>query len=132
MEDQGISPIADPLAGPKLTKKLFKLVKHSAKEKTLRRGVKEVVKSIRKGKKGLCVIAGDIYPIDVISHLPVYCEKMDVPYIFVPSKADLGAAAGTKRPTSCVLATELDGQNSPDKIKQKYKKIRAELAKFSG
>jgi len=26
-----------------------------------------------------------------------------VPFIFVASKVDLGAAAGTKRPTSCVL-----------------------------
>ncbi|KAH7825355.1 putative Ribosomal protein L7Ae/L30e/S12e/Gadd45 family [Monocercomonoides exilis] len=132
MEDTEISPIANPLAGPKLTKKLFKLVKHSAKEKTLRRGVKEVVKSIRKGKKGLCVIAGDIYPIDVISHLPVYCEKMDIPYVFVGSKADLGAAAGTKRPTSCILATDLDSSSTPEKIKQKYTKLRSELSKISG
>ncbi len=41
--------------------------------------------------------------MDVISHLPVLCEDMAVPFIFVPSKADLGAAAATKRPTSCVL-----------------------------
>jgi H/ACA ribonucleoprotein complex subunit 2 len=30
-------------------------------------------------------------------------EEKDVPYIFVPSKQDLGAAACTKRPTSVVL-----------------------------
>jgi H/ACA ribonucleoprotein complex subunit 2 len=51
----------------------------------------------------LCIIAGDISPIDVISHLPVLCEDKAVPFIFVPSKVELGAAAGTKRPTSCVL-----------------------------
>ena len=34
----------------------------------------------------VCVIAGDISPIDVITHLPVFCEDRDVPYIFVPSK----------------------------------------------
>ena len=39
----------------------------------------------------------------MISHLPVLCEDQGVPYVFVPSKAELGAAAGTKRPTSCVL-----------------------------
>ena len=32
------------------------------------------------------MIAGDISPIDVITHLPVFCEDRDVPYIFVPSK----------------------------------------------
>ena len=31
------------------------------------------------------------------------CEDHKIPYVFVPSKAELGAAGGTKRPTSCVL-----------------------------
>jgi len=78
-------------------------VKKASSSKHLRRGVKEVVKGIRKGEKGLGIIAGDIYPIDVVSHLPVLFEESDVPYIFVPSKQDLGAAASTKRPTSVVL-----------------------------
>lgn len=30
---------------------------------------------------------------------------LQIPYIYVPSKLDLGAAASTKRPTSCVLIT---------------------------
>lgn len=34
----------------------------------------------------LCIIAGDISPIDVISHLPVFCEENEVPYVFVTSK----------------------------------------------
>ena len=34
----------------------------------------------------ICIIAGDISPIDVIIHLPVMCEDRDIPYIYVPSK----------------------------------------------
>lgn len=34
----------------------------------------------------LCVIAGDISPIDVVTHLPVLCEDIGIPYCFVPSK----------------------------------------------
>jgi H/ACA ribonucleoprotein complex subunit 2 len=75
----------------------------ASKTKSVRRGVKEVVKAVRKGEKGVCVIAGDISPIDVISHLPVLCEDNSVSYIFVPSKEALGTAGQTKRPTSCVL-----------------------------
>ena len=37
----------------------------------------------------ICVIAGDISPIDVVIHLPVMCEDRDIPYIYVPSK-DVG------------------------------------------
>jgi hypothetical protein len=34
----------------------------------------------------LCIFAGDISPIDVITHMPVMCEDSNVPYCFVPSK----------------------------------------------
>lgn len=39
----------------------------------------------------VCLIAGDISPIDVITPLPVLCEDNDVPYIYVPSKASSAA-----------------------------------------
>ena len=61
-------------------------VKKAAKVKALKRGVKEVVKAVRKGTKGTCIIAGDVSPIDVLSHVPVLCEDNEVPYVFVPSK----------------------------------------------
>ena len=41
--------------------------------------------------------------MDVVSHLPVYCEDHKILYVFVSSKRELGDAAKTKRPTSCVL-----------------------------
>jgi len=63
---------------------------------------------LRKGEKGFCIIAGDISPIDVITHLPILCEDRKIPYFYVPSKLDLGAAAMTKRPTSCVLINPKD------------------------
>lgn len=98
-----MSVISKPLASKKSSKKVHKLVKKASGAKVVRRGVKEVVKALRKGEKGFCVIAGDISPMDVISHLPIMCEDRSIPYIYVPSKHDLGTAASTKRPTSCVL-----------------------------
>lgn len=60
-------------------------------------------------------MAGDITPMDIISHLPVLAEEASVPYIFVASKEELGHASATKRPTSCVLIC-------PDsKVKRKKK-----------
>ena len=40
-----VTVISKPLAGKKLTKKVYKLVKKAAKAKQIKRGVKEVVKS---------------------------------------------------------------------------------------
>ena len=76
MED--LSPIAHPLAQKKLLKKLHKTIKKGAKIDTftgpqadrylaskhrqVKRGVKEVVKGIRKGVKG-CVVSRLRVPI---------------------------------------------------------------------
>ncbi|TQS37594.1 hypothetical protein Golomagni_01927 [Golovinomyces magnicellulatus] len=107
-------PFANPLADEKITKKVLKSVKKASKNKTLKRGVKEVVKALRKSPQGVgiisakCVVilAADISPMDVISHIPILCEDHNIPYIFVASRAELGSASNTKRPTSVVMVTE--------------------------
>ena len=126
-------PFANPLADDKVTKKVLKTVKKgkatlegsqeekmlieamaAAKNKTLKRGVKEVVKALRKSPQGtgisaapgVVILAADISPMDVISHIPVLCEDHGIPYIFVTSRAELGAAGNTKRPTSVVMVSE--------------------------
>lgn len=105
-------PFATPLANEKVTKKALKAVKKGAKSKALKRGVKEVVKAIRKSSttssstsspSALVILAADISPMDVIAHIPVLCEDHNIPYVFVSSRAELGAAGGTKRPTSVVM-----------------------------
>ncbi|KAE8684031.1 H/ACA ribonucleoprotein complex subunit 2-like protein [Hibiscus syriacus] len=131
-----LAPIAKPLAGKKLCKKTLKFVRRAAEHKCLKRGVKEVVKSIRRGHKGLCVIAGNISPIDVITHVPILCEEADIPYIYVPSKEELATAGATKRPTCCVLVLtkpskgELDPAGQ-EKIKDKYSQIVADISELA-
>ena len=73
----------------------------------------------------MCIIAADISPIDVLSHLPILCEEKGVPYIFVKSRAEVGEACKTKRPTSCVFITNPAKKSS---IEKKFQKC-AELIK---
>ncbi|XP_039258954.2 H/ACA ribonucleoprotein complex subunit 2-like protein [Styela clava] len=101
-----LNPISKPLASRKLTRRLYKCVKKASKEKKLRRGVKEVQKFLKKGERGFVVFAGDTRPIEVMCHLPIFCEETDIPYCYVPAKADLGSATGSKRPTCCLLVKE--------------------------
>mmetsp|Transcript_30118 Transcript_30118/g.45917 ORF Transcript_30118/g.45917 Transcript_30118/m.45917 type:complete len:127 (+) Transcript_30118:103-483(+) len=70
-----VNIISKPLASKKSTKKLHKLVKKASAQKHIRRGVKEVVKGLRKGDRGLAILAGDIYPVDVVSHLPFFIGR---------------------------------------------------------
>ena len=122
---KAVNVISQPLASKKSTKKAHKLVKKASQAKNIRRGVKEVVKGLRKGESGLAILAGDIYPLDVYSYLPVLLEEKDIPYLFVPSKQDLGAAACTKRPTSVVLVKkqkkDFDGKDLMDALVKEAK-----------
>ena len=156
-------PFANPLADDKTTKKVLKGVKkgmrHShcnplhtikqdtnqtcvtaAKNKTLKRGVKEVVKALRKSpagatnvsSPGVVILAADISPMDVISHIPVLCEDHNVPYIYVSSRAELGAAGNTKRPTSVVMVSEARaGAKKAEKIEgeEEFADIYKDLVK---
>lgn len=124
-----VSKIARPLASKKTTKRLHKLVKKASQAKFVRRGVKEVVKALRKGAKGFCIIAGDISPIDVVVHLPIMCEDRQIPYFYVPSKLDLGSAASTKRPTSCILLTPKDSFADMALYQKLFKEAEDALAK---
>jgi large subunit ribosomal protein L7Ae len=42
----------------------------------------------------LVVIAEDVEPPEVVAHLPILCEERNAPFIFVPSKQQLGASLG--------------------------------------
>ncbi|KAL8942910.1 MAG: hypothetical protein Q9216_001385 [Gyalolechia sp. 2 TL-2023] len=130
-------PFAHPLADEKVGRKVLKGVKRAAKNKTLKRGVKEVVKSLRKSPtstittssssasslpSAVVILAADISPMDVISHLPVLCEDHGIPYVFVTSRVELGAASSTKRPTSVVMvARDKGGKGAKEKEKEKEK-----------
>lgn len=79
------------------------------------------------------ILAGDIYPIDVLSHIPVLCEEAGIPYVYVPSKAALGAAANSKRATSCILVPapgkeKAELKKAFDKVYKEMKSLQEEEA----
>jgi ribosomal protein L7Ae-like RNA K-turn-binding protein len=95
------------MASRKLTKKLYKCVRKASKgnKNQFYRGIKSVLKAIKKGETGFVLFAGDTEPVEIICHLPLVCEEVDVPYCYVPSKAALGAACGSRKHTCCVFIT---------------------------
>ncbi|KAJ5753143.1 H/ACA ribonucleoprotein complex subunit NHP2 [Penicillium odoratum] len=140
-------PFANPLVEDKNAKKVLKSVKKAAVNKSLKRGVKEVVKALRKSAipaanatieipSGVVILAADISPMDVISHIPVLCEDHGIPYVFVSSRAELGASAATKRPTSVVMVTPKSAKKGKkdleaDNDSEDFGKVFEELAKLA-
>ncbi|ALC43808.1 NHP2 [Drosophila busckii] len=118
-----INAIAKPMAGKKLSKKCYKLIKKAMKHKTfLRNGLKDVQTRLRKGETGICIFAGDVTPVDIMCHLPAVCEEKGIPYTYTPSRADLGAAMGVKRGTVALLIRQNED------YKDLYDEVKEELA----
>jgi H/ACA ribonucleoprotein complex subunit 2 len=72
--------------------------------------------------------------MDVISHIPVLCEDHSVPYIYIKSRAQLGEASATKRPTSVVMVskdrTTKNKKDVKDEDAEEFAEAFAELQKL--
>ncbi len=70
------------------------------------------------------IFAGDVSPIDIMCHMPSFCEEKGVPYVFVPSRKDLGVALKRNRPCIMVMITEHAD------IKDRYDSVVASVSKL--
>src|SRR5438445_6836968 len=77
-----------------LSDKVLQLVEVARNTGKVRRGTNETTKAIDKGQVQLVIIAADVEPEEIIMHLPALCEEKKIPYVYVPSKQDLGRASG--------------------------------------
>jgi len=122
-----VSVIANPMASRKLTKKVYKLLKKAAKQKGyVRNGLKDVQRRIRLGENGLVIFAGDVTPIDIMCHMPAVCEEKKIPYVYTPSRLELGHALGLKRTSLMVLVREHPEYKSQyDELMEELKSLPA-------
>ncbi|KAJ8941229.1 hypothetical protein NQ318_015661 [Aromia moschata] len=120
------SVIAKPMCSKKLAKKSYKLVKKAIKHKTyFRCGLKDVQTRIRKGETGIVIFAGDVAPVDIMCHLPGVCEEKNIPYVYVPSRKDLGNALGVKRGCLTVLI------RPHEEYEEAFKEVKEEITHLS-
>jgi large subunit ribosomal protein L7Ae len=77
-----------------LVNAVYEAVRVSKQSGKVRKGTNETTKAIERGVSKLVVIAEDVEPPEVVAHLPILCEERNAPFIFVPSKQQLGASLG--------------------------------------
>lgn len=76
--------IAHPLAPKDLSENILRVTKKRFDEKNLLTGVKACQKKILSADpKGLMVFSASVSPMDIITHIPILCEKAEIPYVFV-------------------------------------------------
>ncbi len=88
-----------------LVDKTYEIVELSRDTGRVRKGTNEVTKVVERGEAKLVVMAEDVSPPEILAHIPLLCEERDVPYAYVPSKQELGGAAGVKAGTASIAVT---------------------------
>ena len=89
-----------------MSEKAYEAIELANKTGKIRKGTNEATKAIEKGKAKLVVIAQDVTPKEITMHIPMLCKEKNIPCVEVPSKEELGAAAGMPVGTAAVAITE--------------------------
>ena len=83
----------------------------------IRKGTNEATKAIERGIAKLVVISEDVDQPEVVAHLPILCNEMNIPFVFVPQKELLGQAISIDigAAVACIVEPG-DAKDTLDKI----------------
>ena len=85
-----------------LSDKILQTIQEIRSGGKIRKGTNEATKSVERNEAKFVAIAADVNPPEIIQHIPMLCDEKKIPYAFVPTKNDLGAAAGLPVGTSAI------------------------------
>jgi large subunit ribosomal protein L7Ae len=94
----------------------YEALQIASKSGLVRKGTNEATKAVERAIAKLIVIAEDVDPPEVIAHLPLLCEERKIPYVFVPSKEQLGKSVGID--VTCAAACILKEGEATGLIKE--------------
>lgn len=95
-----------------LSDKVLQLLEMAKNSGRIRKGTNEATKAIEKSAAQLVVIAEDVEPEEIVMHLPALCDEKKVPYVFVPSKQEIGRSAGIDKAMAAAAIVEAgEGKN---------------------
>ena len=108
-----------------LVDKAYQVVELARDSGKLRKGTNEVTKLVERGEAALVVMAEDGTPEEILAHMPLLCEEKAVPYAYVPSKQELGVAAGLGKATaSCAVLDPGKGKPMLDELAAKVRALK--------
>ncbi len=110
-----------------VVEKIYEAVEIARDTGRVRKGTNEATKVIEKGGTALVVIAEDVDPEEVVMHLPMLCEEKRIPFAYVPSKKDLGKAAGLE--VGCAAIAIEKAGNAAELVKEIVEKLAGKIGK---
>jgi len=102
--------------------KIYEAVEVAKATGRIKKGSNEVTKAIEKGTAKLVAIAKNVNPPEITMHIPLLSKEKDVLCVEVPSKEELGAAAGISLGTASIAIIE-EGE-AKNTIKEIIKKLK--------
>ena len=102
---------------------IYEAVEKARSTGRVAKGANEVTKQVERGVAKFVVMAEDVSPEEILAHLPLLCEEKGIPYGYVPSKAELGNAAGLAVGTAAVAI--VDAGTAAESIEDAAKKTGA-------
>lgn len=106
-----------------LADKAYEIVELARDGGKIRKGTNEVTKLVERGEALMVVMAEDVSPPEILMHMPALCEERNIPYAFVPSKAELGNACGLEKPTAAIAI--LDAAKGKPALEDLAEKLKA-------
>ena len=109
-------------ASKEIIEKVYEAIEIANATGKIKKGVNEVTKAIERGNAKLVVVAKDVSPPEITMHIPLVAEEKEVPCVEVPSKEELGAAAGIDVGTAGIaIIQEGDAKDTVKEIVNKIK-----------
>jgi large subunit ribosomal protein L7Ae len=90
-----------------LSDKAYSLAEMARDGGKIKKGTNEVTKAVERGEAAIVIMAVDVDPPEILAHMPALCEERNVPYVYVPAKAELGNAIGLEKPTASIAITDV-------------------------
>jgi len=84
----------------------YDIVEKARDNGKISKGSNETTKQVERGIAKLVVMAEDVTPEEILAHMPLLCEEKNIPYAYVPSKQDLGNAAGLHVGTASIAVVD--------------------------
>lgn len=97
-----------------MSDKAYEIIELAKKSGSLKRGTNEVTKAIERGTAAFVAVADDVSPKEIVMHIPLLAKEKGIPCIQVPSREELGTAAGLAVPAVAIAV--IDAGDSKDLI----------------
>ena len=103
----------------------YEVLRQASRSGKVKKGTNECTKAIERGVAKLVVIAEDVQPPEVVAHLPILCDERKIPYVFVPSKDQIGPAIGIDVSTASAAVVDAgEGAQVLEQVTQELARLK--------